>query len=154
MQRHALEQIWYHGVWPALPLDSERHLAAREETMATLGNSSYNGDEHENGHSEDEVSDDAEDSEDEDEDEEIDNINVLPRTTKKSAIRAIAQPREERRLPWNGPQPHDPSSLDTADGIFADLIIQLLHFLATEEYEDGRPSSTLVIYFASVLGIS
>ncbi|PVH98907.1 hypothetical protein DM02DRAFT_530185 [Periconia macrospinosa] len=35
-----------------------------------------------------------------------------------------------------------------------DLIFCLVKFLSTEEYEDGKPSSTLLIYVSGVLGIS
>lgn len=35
-----------------------------------------------------------------------------------------------------------------------DLVLQLAYFFATEEYEDGTSSSTLLIYFTGVLGIS
>jgi hypothetical protein len=35
-----------------------------------------------------------------------------------------------------------------------DLLFCFVKFLSTEEYEDGKPSSTLLIYFSGILGIS
>jgi hypothetical protein len=35
-----------------------------------------------------------------------------------------------------------------------DLLFRFVKFLSTEEYEDGKPSSTLLIYFSGILGIS
>ena len=35
-----------------------------------------------------------------------------------------------------------------------DMVLQLAYFFATEDYEDGTSSSTLLIYFTGVLGIS
>ncbi|KAH7111675.1 hypothetical protein B0J13DRAFT_461852, partial [Dactylonectria estremocensis] len=40
---------------------------------------------------------------------------------------------------------HDPA---------ADIILQLLHFMATEDFEDGRSSSALLVYFSAVRGLS
>ena len=47
--------------------------------------------------------------------------------------------------------------LDVAEGLdetLADLALGFVHFLATEQYDEGRPSSTLLVYFSCVLGIS
>jgi hypothetical protein len=35
-----------------------------------------------------------------------------------------------------------------------DPLFRFVKFLSTEEYEDGKPSSTLLIYFSGILGIS
>ncbi|KAH8690377.1 hypothetical protein GQ44DRAFT_599121, partial [Phaeosphaeriaceae sp. PMI808] len=35
-----------------------------------------------------------------------------------------------------------------------DLLFRFVKFLSTEEYEDGKPSSTLLIYVSGILGIS
>jgi hypothetical protein len=70
------------------------------------------------------------------------------------AIKTIEQPPDRRRLYRDGLQPHTYGSSWTPNEVIANLVLQLLHFLVAEEYEDGRPSSTLLIYFASVLGIS
>ncbi|KAK1950831.1 hypothetical protein LY78DRAFT_543274, partial [Colletotrichum sublineola] len=35
-----------------------------------------------------------------------------------------------------------------------DLILRLLYFLVTEEFEDGQSKSTLLVYFSGVLGLT
>lgn len=35
-----------------------------------------------------------------------------------------------------------------------DLTLHLLYFLVTEEFEDGRSGSTLLVYFSGILGLS
>jgi hypothetical protein len=35
-----------------------------------------------------------------------------------------------------------------------DVLLGFLHFLSTEEYENGKPSSTLLIYFSGILALS
>ena len=40
-----------------------------------------------------------------------------------------------------------------SDDYLTDLVLRLAHFFASEDYEDGKSSSTLV-YFSGVLGIS
>ncbi|PVH94161.1 hypothetical protein DM02DRAFT_200271 [Periconia macrospinosa] len=41
-----------------------------------------------------------------------------------------------------------------ADSTLDDLLLRFCYFLATEEYEDGIPRSTLLVYFSRILGIS
>jgi hypothetical protein len=40
------------------------------------------------------------------------------------------------------------------EGALEDLMLRFGYFLVTEEYEDGRSASTLLVYFSGVLGIS
>jgi hypothetical protein len=83
-----------------------------------------------------------------------DHMSSVPFDVVDRAIETTEQPRDRRRLYGNGLQSHACGSSGTTNEVVADLVLQLLHFLVAEEYEDGRSSSTLLIYFASVLGIS
>jgi len=157
-QCRALNQIWSHDIWSALPSDTEARPPTSKKTMTARNDqqisedSSYNDDESENDYLEEEMSDDGEQSEDED--KMFHNTREVPPDTRNSAEGATEQPHGRQRLYQTDSQSYDHGSSETTDGVFADLVLQLLQFLATEECEDGRPSSTLLIYFASVVGIS
>ena len=40
------------------------------------------------------------------------------------------------------------------DAVLEDLMLRFGYFLVTEEYKDGNSSSTLLVYFSGILGIS
>ena len=62
---------------------------------------------------------------------------------------------EADRAPERTTTPADALSMPRGlDETLPDLVLGFVHFLATEEYEEGKPSSTLLVYFSSVLGIS
>jgi hypothetical protein len=64
---------------------------------------------------------------------------------------------EDEILQYEGAEHTIVDRLPTApsiDDYLMDLVLRLAHFLTTKEYEDGRSSSTLLIYFSGVLGIS
>jgi hypothetical protein len=103
----------------------------------------YNDDEIEDDYLGDEMSDDAEESEDQDDGS--DYMNIVPTDAMERAIETTKQPRNGRRLYGNGLRLGTCGSSGTTDEVVAGLVPQLLHFLVAEEYEDGRPSSTLLI---------
>jgi hypothetical protein len=72
-------------------------------------------------------------------------MSSVPFDVMDRAIETIEQPRDRRRLYGNGLQLHACGSSGTTNEVVADLVLQSLHFLVAEEYEDGRPSSTLLI---------
>jgi hypothetical protein len=159
-QCRALEQIWSHDIWTAIPLKDGVQPPAGRDTTATRNDEPiseipvYNDDEDEDedDYSRDEISEDAEESEDGD--DEYDHTSSVPTDVMERAVETTTRPRDRRRLYGNGSQLHACVSSGTPDEVVADLVLQLVRFLVTEESEDGRPSSTLLIYFASVLGIS
>jgi hypothetical protein len=157
-QCRALEQIWSHDIWTAIPLNNEAQPPAGRDTTATRNDKStsetplYNDDENEDDYSGDEMSDEAEGSEDRDDGS--DHMSSVLTGMMERAIETTERLPDGRRLYGNGSQLHACGSSGTPDEVVADLVLQSLHFLVAEEYEDGRPSSTLLIYFASVLGIS
>jgi len=68
------------------------------------------------------------------------------------AFQSGSEPCEDDHLPQKTTTP-----TDIAKGLDATLtepILGFVHFLATEEYDEGKPSSTLLVYFTYVLGIS
>lgn len=40
------------------------------------------------------------------------------------------------------------------DAALEDLMLRFGYFLVTENYEDGNSSSTLLVYFSGILGVS
>ena len=63
-----------------------------------------------------------------------------------------SEPHEEDNPPQKATTTTDVAK--SLDETLADLTLGFVHFLATEEYDEGRPSSKLLIYFSCVLGIS
>jgi hypothetical protein len=105
----------------------------------------YNDDEIEDDYPGDEVSDDAEESENQDDG--ADYMNSVPTGVMERAIETTKQPRNGRRLYGNGLWLDACGSSRTTDEVVAGLVPQLLHFLVAKKYEDGTPSSTLLIIF-------
>jgi hypothetical protein len=61
----------------------------------------------------------------------------------------ISSPREEEAV-----APTEELKSLGLEGTLEDLMLRFGYFLVTEEYEDGRSSSTLLVYFSGILGIS
>jgi hypothetical protein len=157
-QCRAIELIWFHDIWTAIPPNKEVHPPTGRVTTAIRNdetsseNPLYIEDEDEDDHLGDEMSDSAEESADGDDGS--DHMSSVPTDVMEKAIETTEQPRDRRELYGNGSELHACGFSGTPDEVVADLVLQSMRFLCAEEYEDGRPSSTLLIYFASVLGIS
>jgi len=152
-QCHAVNRLWSHDVWLASLRNSDSTRLERPRRTFSSSDRSYsqrssdrddNDGESEYVYSENESNDDEEESGSEDDGG--NHIRTVPAATDDGATMTGEQPREALD--------HGGGTRETPDEVLNDLALELLHFLATEEFEDGRPSSTLLVYSASVLGIS
>lgn len=140
-QRQFLAQLWSNDVWSLLPAAQ----AEGARSPVTKPNPTFSCD------SDSEIEDEAEED------------NDCASVTTSGSDEGEAQLDRDGRGHGTNARVSDqivrlPSPVGTMKGTvestLEDLVLQFGYFQATEEYEDGKPSSTLLIYFTGILGIS
>ncbi|KEF50810.1 uncharacterized protein A1O9_13140, partial [Exophiala aquamarina CBS 119918] len=126
-QRRAIHRLWDDSCWTS-------HAESPQDIPLSL--SDEDSIDEEDGISEEELEDDLEG--DEPEEEEVDTSSV-------SAMSVDTLPLKEDLI-----EPHNSSLLDQV----VELVLELSVFLAMEEFSEGRPASTLLVYFSGILGMS
>ncbi|KAF6783210.1 hypothetical protein CSOJ01_15923, partial [Colletotrichum sojae] len=126
----AIDTLWSDNVWADVDMDTSGRPVMEEDSDE-----------------EDETATDNEsDSDDEPGEEDLDKLLSLQQNTNNTNFEDRPTADKDNFGPVLGNNP--------PENAVQDLILQLLYFLFTEEYEGGRSGSTLLVYFCGVLGIS
>jgi hypothetical protein len=139
-QREALEQAWTDAAWPSVP-SLDTGPADPKDDEDDSEDEDY-----------DEISDDDNNDDDDVDDDKALEEEILQLEGEEGG--SLSKNRAEGEDLSNHEVAQGPTTAHPRDEYLTDLVLRLAYFLGTEEYEDGRSISTLLIYFSSVLGIS
>ncbi|KAF6795410.1 hypothetical protein CMUS01_15927 [Colletotrichum musicola] len=128
-QSRAIDTLWSDNVWADVDMDTSGRPVMEEDSDE-----------------EDETATDNESDSDDEPGEDLDKLLSLQQNTNNTNFEDRPTADQDNFGPVLGNNP--------PENAVQDLILQLLYFLFTEEYEGGRSGSTLLVYFCGVLGIS
>ncbi|KAK7583216.1 hypothetical protein V3481_012509 [Fusarium oxysporum f. sp. vasinfectum] len=149
-QFRALRELWVDGVWQSEePADMDRtDNQDGGQSMNDHESGDDGGEEEENG--DDDYGDEEDEGEDESECEESDGYDTSEYDSQSSvAIEADDLSDAESTSAW---------SLDNQEQLSqdpaADILLRFCYFAITEDFEGGLASSTMLVYFSAVRGLS
>jgi hypothetical protein len=166
-QSQSLKEMWCDDAWSVMPevQGKEPHGNGTESEPTSPFEPGWL--------SEDEFDDIRSTYTDDNSDEESDGSEVATQTSlefgnlsKKDGASLLRSDRLDRRRSTNVPPvpalTHEAGDVQSLENVtsaewpsaLGDPLFRFVKFLSTEEYEDGKPSSTLLIYFSGILGIS